>query len=74
MSSASSVTVSALTILENPCKASPRTTVFTSHLYIGAPDLEKIQGSVRYYSEQDGEYPDIGVYHVVMAVRSTYPP
>ncbi|KAJ6462875.1 hypothetical protein C8R45DRAFT_1107949 [Mycena sanguinolenta] len=68
MSSASSVTVSALTILENPCKASPRMTVFTSHLYIGAPDLEKIQGSVRYYSEQDGEYPDIGVYHVTMAV------
>jgi hypothetical protein len=69
MSSSSFATLSALTVLENPRKSSPRTTVFTCHLFVGAPGLEKIQGSVRYYSEEDGEYPDVGVYHATIAVR-----
>ncbi|KAJ7730721.1 hypothetical protein B0H14DRAFT_2178036, partial [Mycena olivaceomarginata] len=68
MSSSSFATVTALTVLENPRKASPRTTVFTSHLFLGAPGLEKILGSVRYYSEDDGEYPEVGVYQATMAV------
>ncbi|KAJ7877671.1 hypothetical protein B0H13DRAFT_1893045 [Mycena leptocephala] len=68
MSSSSLATLSALTVLKNTRKASPRTTVFTCHLFVGAPGLEKIQGSVRYYSEEDGEYPDVGVYHATIAV------
>ncbi|KAJ7905214.1 hypothetical protein B0H13DRAFT_2334159 [Mycena leptocephala] len=68
MSSSSFATLSALTVLENPRKASPRTTVFTCHLFVGAPGLEKIQGSVRYYLEEDSEYPDVGVYHATIAV------
>ncbi|KAJ7873059.1 hypothetical protein B0H14DRAFT_2185872, partial [Mycena olivaceomarginata] len=68
MSSSSFATVTALTVLENPRKASPRTTIFTSHLFLGAPGLEKILGSVRYYSEDDGEYPEVGVYQATMAI------
>ncbi|KAJ7768004.1 hypothetical protein B0H14DRAFT_3509699 [Mycena olivaceomarginata] len=68
MSSSSFATVTALTVLENPRKASPRTTVFTSHLFLGVPGLEKILGSVRYYSEDDGEYPEVGVYQATMAI------
>ncbi|KAJ7751023.1 hypothetical protein B0H14DRAFT_3602853 [Mycena olivaceomarginata] len=68
MSSSSYATLSALTVLENPRKVSPRTTVFTCHIFVGAPDVEKIQGSVRYYSEEDGEYPDVGVYHATIAI------
>ncbi|KAJ7164037.1 hypothetical protein C8R43DRAFT_946832 [Mycena crocata] len=68
MSSSSYATIAALTVLENPRKASARTTVFTCNLFIGSPSLEKITGSVRYYSEEDGEYPDVGVYHAIIAV------
>ena len=69
MSSASSVTVFGLSIMESPCKASPRTTVYMSHLYISTPGVKKIQGSVCHYSEQDGKYSDVGVYYVIMAVK-----
>ncbi|KAJ7829144.1 hypothetical protein B0H13DRAFT_1916640 [Mycena leptocephala] len=68
MSPSSYATLSALTVLENPRKASPRMTVFTCHLFVGPLDLEKIQGSVWYYLEEDGEYPDAGVYHATIAV------
>ncbi|KAF8181233.1 hypothetical protein K438DRAFT_1976330 [Mycena galopus ATCC 62051] len=68
MSSSSFATISALTVLENPRKASSRTTVFDCHIWVGSPAVQKILGSVRFYSEEEAEYPDAGVYHAVIAV------
>ncbi|KAJ6623255.1 hypothetical protein B0H10DRAFT_2182921 [Mycena sp. CBHHK59/15] len=68
MSSSSYATISALSILENPRKASPRTTVFDSLIFIGSPSLEKIQGSLRYYAEDDAAYPDAALYYIVFSV------
>ncbi|KAJ7632874.1 hypothetical protein FB45DRAFT_1057887 [Roridomyces roridus] len=68
MSTSSSVTVTGLSVLENPRKASPRTTVFDLYTFIGLPDLEKLQGSARYYSELEASYPDVAVYYVVMTI------
>ncbi|KAJ7149358.1 hypothetical protein C8R46DRAFT_1230518 [Mycena filopes] len=69
MSSSSYATISALTVLENPRKVSPRTTVFTCHLYVGSADVQKIQGSLRHYSEEEGvQYPDAGIYQATFTV------
>ncbi|KAJ7853086.1 hypothetical protein B0H13DRAFT_2359196 [Mycena leptocephala] len=66
MSSSGLVTMSTYTVLTNPRKASPRTTVFDSTIHISGQD---VLGSIHYYSEQERAYPDIGMYHVIAAIR-----
>ncbi|KAJ7850356.1 hypothetical protein B0H13DRAFT_1905718 [Mycena leptocephala] len=65
MSSSGLVTMSTYTVLTNPRKASPRTTVFDSTIHISGQD---VLGSIRYYSEAERAYPDIGMYHVIAAI------
>ncbi|KAJ7795501.1 hypothetical protein B0H13DRAFT_1934897 [Mycena leptocephala] len=44
---------------------SPRTTVFDSNIHISSQD---VLGSVHYYSEEERAFPDVGMYHVIVAI------
>ncbi|KAJ7221049.1 hypothetical protein B0H12DRAFT_311356 [Mycena haematopus] len=65
MASSGLATMSTYTVLTNPRKSSPRTTVFDSNIHISGKD---VMGSVRYYSEEEHAFPDLGMYHVIVAI------
>ncbi|KAJ7628198.1 hypothetical protein DFH06DRAFT_1442094 [Mycena polygramma] len=62
----SSVRISGIFVLENPQTVSVRVVAFNASIYIGAPSMQEIQGSLRYFKEEhdNTQYPARGLYYV----------